>query len=266
MGGLKGEFGMEEQIIAGRESSLAGIRSITLAHPFQWLAAGWRDMRRTPIASIAYGLLFSLGGDAILVFAWKSPQLFVVAVSGFVLVSPLLSAGLYELSRRTERGETSRFVDSLTVYWRSREALALFGLLVVVAWVAWERFSAVMFSMMLPGQERLNAIQFVLTVIGPDGQTGIAIAWLIAGGLLALGVFAISIVSVPLLIDRNSDFISASMTSLRALARNPLPMLIWALIIAALTIVCFATLLFGFIVFMPILGHASWHAYRDLVE
>lgn len=257
---------MEHQVVAGQDSSLAGIRRVTLAHPFHWLAAGWRDMCQTPIASIAYGLLFSLGGDAILVFAWKSPQLFVVAVSGFVLVSPILAAGLYELSRRTERGEPSRFIDSLAVFSRSREGLALFSLLVVLLWVAWERFSAVMFSMMLPAQEGLNAIQSVLSAIGPEGRSGLMIAWLFAGGLLSLGVFAISIVSVPLLIDRNSDFVSAVMTSLRVLEKNMLPMLLWATIIATLTLASFATLLFGFIVFMPILGHASWHAYRDLVE
>lgn len=257
---------MEQQIAAGQDGSSAGIRRVTLSHPLRWLAAGWRDVCRTPIASIAYGLLFSLGGDAILVFAWQSPQLFVVAVSGFVLVSPILAAGLYELSRRTERGETSRFVDSLTVFSRGREGLALFSLLVVLLWVAWERFSAVMFSMILPVHEGLNAIQFVSAVLGGAGREELALAWLIAGGALSFAVFAISIVSVPLLIDRNSDFISAAMTSLRALETNFLPMLLWASIIAVLTLAGFATLLFGFIIFMPILGHASWHAYRDLVE
>jgi uncharacterized membrane protein len=257
---------MGQQIAAGQDGSSAGIRRVTLSHPLRWLTAGWRDVCRTPIASIAYGLLFSLGGDAILVFAWQSPQLFVVAVSGFVLVSPILAAGLYELSRRTERGEASRFVDSLTVFARGREGLALFSLLVVLLWVAWERFSAVMFSMMLPAHEGLNAIQFVSAALGGTGRTELALAWLIAGGALAFAVFAISIISVPLLIDRNSDFISAAMTSLRVLEANLLPMLLWAFIIAVLTLAGFATLLFGFIILMPILGHASWHAYRDLVE
>lgn len=257
---------MDQQIAAGRDGSLAGVRRVTLSHPLRWLSAGWRDLCRTPIASIAYGLLFSLGGDAILIFAWQTPQLFVVAVSGFVLISPILAAGLYELSRRAEYGESSRFVDSLAVFSRGREGLALFSLLVVLIWVAWERFSAVMFSMMLPAQEGLNAIQFVTSALSGAGRTELALAWLIVGGILSLAVFAISIVSVPLLIDRNSDFISAAMTSLRALEANPLPMLLWAAIIATLTLAGFATLLFGFIVFMPILGHASWHAYRDLVE
>ena len=109
---------MNHQIASGQAACAAGIRSVSLAHPFRWLAAGWRDMYKTPIASIAYGLLFSLGGDAILAVAWKTPQFFIVAVSGFVLVSPILAAGLYELSRRTERGEPSRFVDSLAVFVR----------------------------------------------------------------------------------------------------------------------------------------------------
>lgn len=257
---------MEHQITTGRDASSTGIRRVTLAHPLRWLAAGWRDMRMTPIASIAYGLLFSLGGDAILLLAWQSPQFFIIAVSGFVLISPLLCAGLYELSRRTERSEPSSFIGSLAVFSRSREGLGIFSLLIVLLWVAWERFSAIMLSMMHPLQESKNAIQFVTTVLGPDGQGEIALIWLLAGGIFALGVFAISIVSVPLLIDRNSDFFTAITTSLRALETNVLPMLLWASIIGLLTLACFATLLFGFILFMPILGHASWHAYRDLVE
>ena len=257
---------MNHQIASGQAACAAGIRSVSLAHPFRWLAAGWRDMCKTPIASIAYGLLFSLGGDAILAVAWKTPQFFIVAVSGFVLVSPILAAGLYELSRRTERGEPSRFVDSLAVFVRGGEGLALFGLLITLLWVAWERFSAIMFSLMLPTPAGLNAMQFVAAVFGSDGRGELALAWLVAGGVLALVVFALSIVSVPLLIDRNSDFISATLTSFRVLEANPLPMLLWALVIATLTLAGFATLLFGFVIFMPILGHASWHAYRDLVE
>lgn len=258
---------MDHQVIASQDSPSAGIRRISLAHPFRWLAAGWRDMCRTPIASIAYGLLFSLGGNAILAFAWKSPQLFVVAVSGFVLVSPILAAGLYELSRRTERGEDSRFIDSLAVFVRGREGLAFYGLLVVLAWVGWERFSAIMFSLMLPAPSTAqSALQFVAAAVGAGGRHELLLVWLISGAALSSVVFALSIVSAPLLIDRDSDFISATFTSLRALETNPLPMLLWASLIVLLTLAGFATFLFGFIVFMPILGHASWHAYRDLVK
>jgi uncharacterized membrane protein len=89
---------------------------------------------------------------------------------------------------------------------------------------------------------------------------------MVLGGLLALGVFAISVVAVPLMLDRDADVATALMTSLRAFGRNVKPLLLWAGLIVALTLFGFATLLFGLVVIMPVLGHASWHAYRDLVE
>jgi len=242
--------------------ALPRVRQVTPAHIVRWLAAGWRDVRRTPIASLAYGLLFAIGGDLLLVSLWQRPQYFLVAISGFFIVAPLLCAGLYELSRRSERGQDSRFVDSLAAFARGREGLALFGMLLLLLWIAWERFSAVLFSELLAGAAPANVGDFVAAA----GSDALTIVWLSVGALLALFVFMLSVVSVPLLIDRDSDFISAAVTSLRAFHANPLPLLAWSATIVTLTLAGFATALFGLIVLMPLLGHASWHAYRDLVE
>lgn len=242
--------------------TLPRVRQVAISQIGRWLAGGWRGMRRAPIASLSYGLLFAIAGDLLLVSLWQRPQYFLIAVSGFFIVAPLLSAGLFELSRRGERGLDSRFIDSLAAFARGREGLALFGMLLVLLAIAWERFSAILFATLLAGATPANIGDF-FSLAGGDA---LIVVWFAVGALLALLVFMLSVVSVPLLIDRDSDFISASATSLRAFIANPLPLLAWAATITLLTLAGFATLLFGLIVVMPLLGHASWHAYRDLVE
>ncbi|MBI2308965.1 MAG: DUF2189 domain-containing protein [Rhodocyclales bacterium] len=250
-----------------RHFPLPRIRQLPLTRIADWLAAGWQDFKQTPIASLAYGLLFAIAGDLLLVSLWRSPQHFAVAVSGFFIVAPLLCAGLYELSRRSERGLASRFADSLAAFARGRDGLTLFGLLLVVLWVAWERLSAALFASvgMAAGGATGNVVDFALRVAA-DGGSGFVFSWLLAGAIVVLAVFMLSVVSVPLLVDRGGDFVTAAMTSLRAFGANAGPLLLWAATIVALTLLGFATLLFGLIVLMPLLGHASWHAYRDLVE
>jgi len=247
-----------------RHFPLPRVRQIAWTQIGGWLAAGWRDLRQTPVASLAYGLLFSIAGDLLLISLWRSPQYFAVAVSGFFIVAPLLCAGLYELSRRSERGLASRFGDSLDGFARGRNGLTLFGLLLIVLGFAWERFSTALLARMGDGGST-HVVDFALAVLA-DGRSGLALAWLAVGAVVALVVFMLSVVSVPLLIDRDDDFVNAAMTSLRAFAGNPGPLLAWAATIVALTLAGFASALFGLVVLMPLLGHASWHAYRDLVE
>lgn len=247
-----------------RHFPLPRIRRVAPSRLAEWLAAGWQDIRQTPIASLAYGLLFAIAGDLLLVSLWRSPQHFLVAVSGFLIVAPLLCAGLYELSRRSERGLASRFSDSLAGFARGREGLTAFGLLLILLWVAWERLSALLFAGTAASASGTNAVEFAARVASGGGE--LALAWLLLGAVVALTVFMLSVVSVPLLIDRGGGFVTAAMTSLRAFTANPGPLLLWAATIAALTALGFATLLFGLVVLMPLLGHASWHAYRDLVE
>lgn len=249
-----------------RRFPLPRVRQVPVSRLARWLAAGWADLRETPIASLAYGLLFAIAGDLLLVSLWRSPQHFALAVSGFFIVAPLLCAGLYELSRRSERGQASRFTDSLAGFARGQAGLMRFGLLLVLLWALWARLSAALFADLAAAVPGANVIEFAAFVIDAGGYAGPALAWLLVGGAVALLAFMLGVVSVPLLIDREEGFAAAAAASLRAFAANPGPLLLWAATIVALTLLGFATLLFGLIVLMPLLGHASWHAYRDLVE
>lgn len=245
--------------------SLPAIRSIGWERPLVWLAAGWLDLKANPLPSLAYGVLFALGGDLIILAALNHPHLLSVAISGFFLVAPLLAAGLYELSRQTASGRRILFIDSLRCYRRNGQSLFMFGLLIALIVVFWERFSAIAFTLLDPSSE-INAGAFLNRLILSGEHLPFITTWLALGGLLALFVFALSVVSVPMMLDRNCDFLTAMVSSLDAFLHNSGPLLLWAGLIVLLTLAGFATLLFGLVVLMPILGHASWHAYRELVE
>lgn len=242
-----------------------GIRRIDARAPSRWLEATWQDIRHNPLPSLAYGLLFALGGDLILLSLVSHPHLLTFAISGFFLVAPLLAGGLYELSRARERGEKPLFIESLRAFRRNGQSLALFGLLLALTALLWERFTAIAFALLSGGGAFAGSALLSEILIGGEHLAFVA-TWSIVGALLATFVFALAVVSVPMIMDRNCDPVSAMATSLRAVAANPGPLALWAVLIVTLTLTGFATLLFGLIVLMPMLGHASWHAYRELVE
>ncbi|WP_265947419.1 DUF2189 domain-containing protein [Dechloromonas sp. A34] len=246
-------------------ASLPTIRQISWKRPFFWLQSGWRDLQANPLPSLAYGTLFALAGDLILLSIIRHPHLVSVAISGFFLVAPLLAAGLYELSRRTARGEKIMFIDSLRCFRRSGQSLAFFGLFLGLTAILWERFSAVAFAL-LGASSDLDSGAFLKEVVLSGEHGAFVVVWFALGALLALVVFALAVVAVPMMLDRDSDIVTAMMTSLDACIANAGPLLLWAALIVTLTLTGFATLLFGLILIMPILGHASWHAYRELVE
>lgn len=246
-------------------SPLPAVRQIAWNRPFFWLQFAWQDLKANPLPSLAYGILFALGGDLIILALLRQPHLLTVAISGFFLVAPLLAAGLYELSRRTARGERILFIDSLRCFRRNGQSLAFFGLFLGLIAIIWERFSAVAFSLLGSGSA-LETGAFLREVVFSGGHGAFVATWFALGGMLALLVFALAVVAVPMMLDRDSDVITAMLTSLRAFTANFGTLLLWAAMIVTLTLLGFASLLFGLILFMPILGHASWHAYRELVE
>jgi uncharacterized membrane protein len=245
--------------------SLPDIRRIGIDRPFAWLKAGWQDLKANPLPSLAYGLLFALGGDLIILTLLEHPHLISVAISGFFLVAPLLAAGLYELSRSHARGERLMFIDSLRCFRRNGQSLAFFGLILALAMLFWERVSAVTFALVAIDTPDM-ASAYLSDILLSGEHLAFTLTWMATGGMLALLVFALSVVAVPMMLDRDTDVATAMMTSLRTFGHNAGSLLMWAGLIVGLTLLGFATLLFGLVVIMPILGHASWHAYRELVE
>lgn len=246
-------------------STVPVVRKAPLTRTLVWLAAGWRDLLASPIASLAYGLLFAIAGDVITLFAWRNGQFFIAAASGFFLIAPLLAGGLYEVSRRRETGQSSTFFGSLAGGLRNARELIKLGVLLGALGLFWERISTSLFALLAP-----DITPDLLSLLAAMHQNiehrDLLIIWLLSGGTLALLVFAVTVVSVPLLLDRPVGFVTALRTSLRCVDANLLLMTSWGAIIVLLTVLGFVTLFFGLVVLMPLIGHASWHAYRDLVE
>lgn len=251
------------QSLAHVASSFAAITAVSVRDPFRWLAMGLADLRAAPAASLFYGAAFALMGWAIVFFYGHAYSLTVGLMGGFMLLGPGLAMGLYALSRQREAGEVPRLRPSLTIWRANLSNLAIFALVTGVVFLVWARASlvafAVFYSSGLP-----TAADFVRELLSFTNAEFV-ITYLLIGSCFAAFVFAISVVAVPLMLDRNTDAVSAMLLSIATVARNPLPMLVWAGLIVALTGLGFATAFAGLVLTVPILGHATWHAYRAMI-
>ncbi len=260
---LPGRFGAYTAM--DRHFTLPGIRRVTATRPFRWLRLGWRDWRRNPLSSAIYGLAFALVGAVLLHLARAWPYLFTAAVSGFMLVAPILAAGLYEISRRAEHGRRTRVAESLRGWTRNGDSMALAGLALVLVAIAWERLSAILFALSYGGE--LPAVEdFFASVFLSDAFVPFVVAYVLVGALIATAVFVLTAIAIPMLADRDVDAFTAMAASVKAVRTNPGAMALWALLLATMVAVGFATLLLGMIVLLPWAGYATWHAYRDLTR
>ena len=249
-------------------ASALTIRRVSLGRPLRWLDAGVRDLLASPGPSLAHGVAMVLGSLVILVAGWRQLPLMAGAFTGFLLVAPILAAGLYEISRLRERGVTPTLGDALAVWRRAGRTPLVLGVLLAMAGTAWVGLSIVTLSAMTPESPQGLASFFRVAVFRAADSTERAHLfwlWLTAGGLLAALVFAAAAVSVPLVVDREIGVREALLASVEAVALNPAPMLMWAALIAASTAIGIVTAI-GLVLVLPVLGHATWHAYVDLVD
>lgn len=250
------------------------VRSIALGQPLHWLALAWRDMARCGWLSFAHGLVLALFGGLLALLAHDRFWLLAGAFSGFLVVAPVLATCLYAMSRALERGEPvdlRLLVRTWTRWQRSRRhepggywSLVRFGLLLALAGTGWVLTSAALITLLAP-QPVHTPMDFVRHVMLAQDHYLFEL-WLTLGGLLAAPLFASSVVAMPLLLDRRVTVLQAVLTSWQAVLSNPLPMALWAALIMGFTLLGLLSLLLGLVCVVPMLGHASWHAYRDLVD
>lgn len=256
---------MNDSVAVSPAPTLPKVRQIEFAAPLRWLALGWADLQRRPACSLFYGVAIAVTGAVILGVAADLPYLFAAAITGFLLVAPMLLAGLYELSRRYLANEPATLVDSMVAWKRNPSALVSFGLLSILAGTVWQVISIVIIAVFYKGKA-LGPVNMMIEVLINPAHYLMFFVYIGAGGVLAAVVFAFSVVSMPMLVDRRCELLCALVTSTNAVAANPLPLAFWAVIIMLLTGLGFATALVGLVIVMPWLGHASFHAYKDLVE
>lgn len=241
------------------------INHVPLLRSFKWVRAGWDDLRNVGSPSFGHGALIATLGAVLLLFGSSHVYLIAAAVSGYLLVGPIMTTGLCELSRRRAAGEPAGFDDSLQGMSRNPKALVQFGAILAVIAIAWFAISEAMLRS-VPGSSGsiLDALLWG-GVAGAFGREQI-LAYAGTGAVLAGVVFAVSVISVPLIIDRHASARHAMWVSIKATLYNLPTMLVWSALIVALTAIGFATLLVGMVYVAPLLGHATWHAYRDLVR
>lgn len=253
--------------VLGSQAHSLPVRQVSVEAPSLWLIAAWRDFRRAPFLSIGYGALFVLAGYVILLGLHNVglASLIPTAVAGFFLVAPILAVGLYEVSRRIETGDSPSFATSLSALGRNSGALAAVGLVLTLFLAAWVQVALLIF--MLFFHQQPPALDHFLTGIltSPEAVPFLVVGTAV-GYAIASVVFAISAVSIPLLLDRNVPALVAIATSIAAVRANWLVMLGWAATIVVLVGAGIATFFIGLAVTVPLTAYATWHAYRTLVE
>ncbi len=257
---------MNVTLVSGEVPNLhLDVTHVAFHRPLVWLYRGWLDLRRHWGASLGYGALIVALGWTLLILCGTHPYFVAAAISGFLLVGPVMSAGLCEMSRRYSLGQGANFDDSLDGFARNPYALIEFGALLALCAVIWFGVSAVMlgtvFHIMTPSVSETVYRGFIEETNRPQ-----VAAYIVVGAILAATVFALSVVAIPLMIDRHATAGQAMRASLKAVFSNIPAMVLWSALILILTVVGYAPLLGGLLIIAPWLGHATWHAYREMIR
>lgn len=236
--------------------------AVDMISPTRWLEQGWEDLRANPLPGLVHGLALATFGWLLLWLARDRFWLLAGAFSGFLIVAPVLATGLYHVSRERAAGRKAGLGEVLAL-WRSFDGrLVRFGVLLGLAGTGWVMTSAGLITLWSP-VPILKPVDFFRHVVLVK-EVGLFEAWLILGSLLAAPVYASSVVAIPMLVDKRVPVSIAVTSSWRAVADHPGPLVWWAVLIAMLVGLGMITGLLGLIVVIPLIAHASWHAYRDL--
>jgi uncharacterized membrane protein len=254
---------MTTSITAGHPTLQVEIRRVPVGQPLEWLNRGWDDLTAIGMPGLAHGALIAILGGVLLMLGSTHLYLTAAAVTGYLLVGPVMTTGLCELARRRGAHESLGFDQSLQALSCNPEGLTHFGVALALIALLWFALSAVL-------------LQSVFSTAAPSlavalwGGSGVVpprqlLGYVACGAVLAGIVFSVSVVAVPLMIDRHASATEAMRASVRATLANLPAMLVWAALIVGLTAIGFVTLLLGMVLIAPLLGYATWHAYRDLI-
>lgn len=241
------------------------IRVVEMDRPWTWLAAGWRDFTSAPLVSLSYGFLFSAAGYVVIygLYAIDMFYLILPLAAGFTLIGPVAAIGLYDVSRRLESGQPVTLGAALRSFMSNTGTISAMGLVLTLFLLAWIRVALLIFALFF-GDRIIPRADFIDAVFFAPESLPFVVVGVLVGALLAAAAFTISAISLPMLLDRNVGVPTAVAASFRAVNRNPQAMALWAALITGFTAFGVATLFVGLTVCLPLVGYASWHAYRDL--
>ncbi len=239
------------------------LRRLSLSDPLRWLAAGWRDFVRAPWIGLFFGTVFVAMGWALMKVFERAPAWTLALSAGFLLMGPFLCLGLYRASQILEAGGKPDLGDCMLAFESRTGQLAIFGFVLLVLEMLWGRATLVIFAVTFRGMPDFKGS---LLALADPANLRFTIAWLVVGAIFAAIIYALTVVSMPMILDRQTDAITAGLTSMRLVLTQPLVMIVWGMLIA---LIVFASMLPWFaalLVTAPWIGHASWHAYRNAVE
>lgn len=239
------------------------LRTLAWSAPFQWLALGWQDFRRAPAIGLFYGACFTGMGWALMWLFEHNPAWVLALSAGFLLSGPFLCLGLYQASRRLEQGQSPGFTDSVMAWSQRTATLGIFGFVLLVMEMLWGRASLVVFAVSFDGMPDFKGS--LLALLDPANIEFI-VAYVAVGGVFAGLIYSISVISIPMLLDTPADAITAGLTSVRLVLGQPGVMLLWGALIAVLAALAMLPGFLGLLVVGPVIGHASWHAFRAAVD
>jgi uncharacterized membrane protein len=258
-------------VLMGAESirSRPVVRTITLTDLKDALAQGVADFSATPSHAVFLCLIYPVVGLLLarLTLGYDVLPLLFPLAAGFALVGPFAAIGFYELSRRRELGLPVSWQDAFDVLRSpSRGAIAALALLLLIIFAIWIAVAQAIYIAYFGYEPAASIPHFIRQVFATPAGHRLIVVGNLVGFLFALLVLSISVVSFPLLLDRDVGAVEAVLTSVRAVAANPVIMAVWGLIVAALLLIGSLPLFIGLAVVVPILGHATWHLYRKVVE
>ncbi len=259
---------MEQQALDRGSLPKLQINPLSMQDVRAAFADGWRDFRAYPAFGLFFGAIYALGGIfiAVMLTHYHLPWMIIPVAIGFPLIGPFIAVGLYEISRRNQRGEAVGWKAILAEVFRQRERqlswMAFVVLFIFWIWIYQIRLLMALFlGFRIPAT--LDAFANVVLTT-PQGLLFLAIGTVV-GAVLAMILFTATVISMPLLLDHDVDFVTAMLTSMRTVIENPAPMLAFGLVVAALAFAALLPLFLGLLVVLPVAGHATWHLYRRAI-
>lgn len=244
------------------------VRSITTGDIHEALELGWKDFKAEPRFGLFFGGIYAAAGILILLeLMIRDQPLWILPLAfAFPLIGPFAAIGLYEVSRRRENGEPLIWSEIIEVVWKQKNAqMPSMAFVVLAVFLVWAWIAHILVAVFLGRMSFAVYSDLGLLLTTGNGLLLLGIGTVV-GGAIALILFAITAVSLPLLLDREMDFVTAMVTSVNAVRTNPIPMLTWGIVIAGALIVAMIPFFLGLIVVLPVLGHATWHVYRKVLS
>lgn len=264
---------MSDHIVSTANNASTSTTTIRVVAPFAcvtWLRLGLADLFAAWPVSLAHGVLFAGLGALLVSRGWDDPHWAIAVTSGFLLVAPVLATCFYAISRDREQNLT---INSLIRPFRLLRdngwSIALFAVMLVMLFSLWERVTAIAVALTLKADVYApdgKMFSYTASILNDPNHLPVVLGFFLVGALFALVAFALSAIALPMIVDRQTDPVTALLASLAAVRGNPSAMLIWALCITALVGLGYMTGFIGLIFIFPLLGHATWHAYRALTD